>query len=210
MTALILLAGGRGTRLGSATPKVFLPLDDKPMALHAFETLSPLVSEVVVVCPEEYRSLFPKKTPFAEPGERRQDSVKNGFLTLKSNKFVLIHDAARPFVTKEAVIRLLEKGGPIGAAALATPAQNTIKETDNKGLVKKTLDRSRLWDVQTPQLIRYDWLEEGLKTDETVTDDVSLVERLGYPVLLVPGDPANVKITYPSDLAQAEAACAIS
>lgn len=196
--------------MGDATPKVFLPLSGKPMALHALETLSPLVSEVVVVCPKEYRSLFPDNTTFAEPGERRQDSVKNGFSALKSNTFVLIHDAARPFVTKEAVLSLLKKGAPVGAAALATPAKNTMKEADSEGFVKKTLDRSSLWDIQTPQLIRYDWLEKGLKTKETVTDDVSLVERLGYPVLLVPGDPANRKITYPSDLAEAEAACAIS
>jgi 2-C-methyl-D-erythritol 4-phosphate cytidylyltransferase len=204
MTALILLAGGKGERMRSAIPKVFLPLDSKPIALHSYDTLSHLVDQIVVVCPKEYRHLFPNTAHFANPGSRRQDSLANGFSALTPCKRVLIHDAARPYITKEATLLLLADNSP--ASALATPVVNTIKETDENNVVTKTLKRETLWSVQTPQLLNYDLLKEALTTiTHNVTDDVSLAEALGIPVKLILGDPTNTKITHPTDLL-----CAIS
>lgn len=187
--------------MGAPIPKVFLPIKGKPMILHSFELFAAMeeIEEIVVVCPEAERSLFPKKTLFAEPGARRQDSVKNGFLKTTGQR-ILIHDGARPYITAEDVKRLLVEGGE--AAALGSPVKNTIKQIAPNGEVIQTLPRETLWEVYTPQLLSRTLLKEGLITaqGETALDDVSLAERLGHPVTMVKGRTDNVKITTPMDL----------
>jgi 2-C-methyl-D-erythritol 4-phosphate cytidylyltransferase len=207
--SIILLAGGKGTRMGSAIPKVFLPLNGKPIALHSFKLFQslPYVQEIIVVCPQDYYHLFPQDTLFAHPGEKRQDSVKNGFEKTSFDP-ILIHDAARPFVTKEEIDKLLKEGLSIGAATLGIPMKYTIKEVSSNRIVKKTLDRSLLYAMQTPQLLKRDILQKGLDAAQaqnlTVTDDVALAELIQHPVKIIPGFSRNIKITTPEDFQLAQ------
>lgn len=215
-TAVILLAGGIGSRMGSSIPKQFLMLQNKPIVMHSFDLFisMPEVTEIVVVCLPEYRHLFSNVTPginlsFASPGNRRQDSVYNGLQTIKSPcSLVCIHDAARPFITDALVRRVIGAAAQHGAAAASMPLSFTIKETDSQQLVASTPDRSRYCEIQTPQVIQRDILKQGfayaLQHNLSVTDDVSLVEQLKLPVKLVEGAYANLKITTQDDLAFSE------
>ncbi|MCH9627325.1 MAG: 2-C-methyl-D-erythritol 4-phosphate cytidylyltransferase [Chlamydiales bacterium] len=205
-TSLVLLAGGTGTRMGASQPKQYLLLEGKPIACHSLEVFlsHPTIAQVIVVCAPQYRVYFaPYNVQFAEPGERRQDSLFNG-LQLVENPWVCVHDAARPFLTKEMIDRLLDAAEQAGAATVALPMKCTIKESDPDGFVTQTLDRSRLWEIQTPQLLKKELLEQGFAYAQThsttVTDDVSLAELIGKPVKLVEGSARNIKITTPEDL----------
>ncbi|MCP5505639.1 MAG: 2-C-methyl-D-erythritol 4-phosphate cytidylyltransferase [Chlamydiales bacterium] len=205
--SLILLAGGKGTRMESSTPKVFLPLKEKPLILHSYDLFASMgeIKEIVVVCPKAFRHYFPENTLFALPGKERQDSVQNGFSKC-SGEVILIHDGARPFISREEVQKLLREGLPVGAATLGAPTKNTIKQVGPTSLVEKTLDRSLLYEMYTPQLLRRDLLEKGLQKAEgqTFTDDVALAELLGHPVKIVTGSCRNMKVTTPIDLKLAE------
>lgn len=211
---VILLAGGKGSRMQMQIPKQYLPIKNKPIALYSFEVFlaMPEIHEIVVVCNKEYEHLFKAKSKpivFAEPGERRQDSVENGLRAVSLEaELVCIHDSARPFITPELVRRVLEAGTLYGAATVGLPARNTIKECNEFAFVKHTPDRTRMWEIQTPQVIRASLLREGFKqvhkNNLTVTDDVSIIEQMKYPVKLVDGDVRNVKITTQEDLLIAE------
>ncbi len=209
--ALIFLAGGAGQRMQSATPKQFLPLKGKPIALYSFEIFLkiPAIKEIVVVAASEWRSLFPGAHKFALPGARRQDSVFNGFSQLSEHhEWVLTHDSARPFLTKEMVEKLIDEGKKVGAATLGVPLKPTIKESSSDGIITKTLDRSKLVEIQTPQLLRKKTMHEGLALANAksldVTDDTALAELLDEPVKVVLGHYTNIKITTPDDLQLAE------
>jgi 2-C-methyl-D-erythritol 4-phosphate cytidylyltransferase len=202
----ILLAGGKGSRMGSPLPKQYLPLGEKPIACHSLEVFlsHPAIMEVIVVCAPEYRSFFSKyDVLFANPGIRRQDSLFNG-LKSASHEWICVHDAARPYLTSELLTRMIGEGKEIGAATLAMPVKNTLKECDRDGFVRSTPDRDYIWEVQTPQLLAKEILLKGFAyADEhhlTVTDDVSLAELINHPVKLVSGSYQNIKITTPEDL----------
>jgi len=211
-TSVILLAGGLGTRMQSSTPKQFLPLGNKPVARHSYDIFSSLaeIDEVVVVCAPEFRHFFldnptAKPLAFAAPGKRRQDSVYNGLLaTSPSHHLICIHDAARPLIDCKLVLRVLEAASAVGAATAGMPLNFTIKESTPDNIVKSTPDRSKFWEIQTPQAAHRHLLLEGFRFAHahhiTVTDDVSLVELLHKEVKLVDGSYHNLKITTPSDL----------
>lgn len=211
--ALVLLAGGKGTRVGSTTPKQFLPLNGRPIALHSLEVFSAssLFEEICVVCEPAFIPLFSDfQTKFASPGERRQDSALAGFQALtKKSEWVVFHDAARPYISAELVSKLLDAGKEIGAAALGVPVKSTLKQKNHHEYVTKTPDRSAFWEIQTPQILHRDLLDQGFshakKQKLTVTDDVSLAELVDHPVKLVRGDYRNIKITTPEDLLIAQA-----
>jgi 2-C-methyl-D-erythritol 4-phosphate cytidylyltransferase len=215
-TSLILLAGGTGSRMKSSTPKQFLNLQGKQIWQFSFAIFQACkkVTEIVIVCDPCYRDLLQPHTAtmpikYALPGSRRQDSVYNGFQKINSEAdIVCIHDAARPFVTATMVHQVIETAERMGAAAAAMPLKCTIKEANETELVVSTPDRSKLWEIQTPQAIRYELLEKGFleanRLQKTVTDDVSLVELINEPVQLVPGCYKNIKITTPEDLLFAE------
>ncbi|MCB1082508.1 MAG: 2-C-methyl-D-erythritol 4-phosphate cytidylyltransferase, partial [Chlamydiia bacterium] len=190
-------------RFNNPLPKVFHPLKGKVIIRHSFDLFVSMkeIDEIVVVCPHKYRAHFPEKTLFASPGKERQDSVKNG-LAKTSGEIILIHDGARPFITSEDVKKLLNEGLLLGAAALGAPVKNTIKQVHKTSLVIKTLDRSELFEMFTPQLLRRSLLEKGLQAakDQKLTDDVALAELLNHPVKIVEGSRRNIKITYPLDL----------
>lgn len=213
--SVILLAGGSGSRMGSSIPKQFLTLKGKPYAFYSFETFQQIreVHEIVVVCPENFQEMFSHnrrlKIKFALPGLRRQDSLWNGFLQISSSsEFVCVHDAARPFVDAETILKLFGEAQKFGASVCGVPAKSTTKEVNEEGFVVRTLDRSKLWEIQTPQVIKSELLEKGFRRANeknlSVTDDVSFVELLGEPVKLVQGSYDNIKITTPEDLLLAE------
>lgn len=208
----ILLAGGTGSRMNTTTPKQFLPLNGKPIFRYSLELILsiPEIEQVVVVCEPKYRHFFAHySVVFAEPGPRRQDSVYNGLMVVApESEFVCVHDAARPFITKEIVQNVVSAAKEHGAATLGMPIKFTVKECDENLLVKGTPNRANIWEIQTPQVIRYDWLKEGFdwvnRERLTVTDDVSVVEVIGHPVKLVSGSYNNIKITTPDDLSFSE------
>jgi 2-C-methyl-D-erythritol 4-phosphate cytidylyltransferase len=141
-------------------------------------------------------------------GAARSESVRNALAAAPDAEIVVIHDAARPFVSEDLVRRCVQTiaAGADGAIA-AAPVTDTIKEADSGGRVLRTLDRSALWSIQTPQAFRADVLRRALDSDAvaTATDDASLVEALGGDVRIVAAPPGNFKITWPEDLARAEA-----
>ena len=196
--SIILLAGGMGTRMQSQIPKQFLQLGNKPIALHSYDLFQKLNLEIVVVVNEDYHHLFPGAL-FAAPGKRRQDSVESG-LAKCSKEWILVHDSARPFITLEMVEKLYSAAKKTGAATTGMPMIATVKQACCQNLVEKTLDRDRIWEIQTPQIVRREILIEGFAKGCEVTDDVSLAELVGIPVQLVEGSRFNMKITTADDL----------
>ena len=144
-------------------------------------------------------------------GASRSESVRNALAVAPDAEIVVIHDAARPLVTKELVATCVEVvwAGADGAIA-ATRVTDTIKEADAEGRVGRTLERSALWSIQTPQAFRADVLRRALDVDPATlaaaTDDASLVEAIGGTVQIVESSPANFKVTHPDDLGRAETA----
>jgi len=210
----IILAGGMGSRMQSTLAKQFLPLGNKLVieyCLEVFFTL-PEIKEVIVVCDTAYRHLlssYPIK--FASPGPRRQDSLYQG-LQQATSPWICIHDAARPFITQKILKDLFEAGKETGAATLALPIVSTVKQS-HEMLVEKTLDRSVLWEAQTPQFLSHALLVQGFAYTQqhnlTVTDDVMFAELLGHPTKLVKGISKNIKLTTPEDFALAQAWCSL-
>lgn len=207
--SLILLAGGTGTRMKSETPKQFLPLRSKPIALHSLDVFlaMPETAEIIIVCAPEHRHHFNgyPKVKWALPGPRRQDSVYNGLQQVDpAIPYVCVHDCCRPFITVDMVERVFDAAQSFGASAAAMPLRYTVKEIDASGLVVKTPDRSFFWEIQTPQIVATNILSEGfnkaISENLTVTDDTSLAELVGSPVKLVEGAYSNIKITTPDDL----------
>ncbi|EFB42233.1 MULTISPECIES: 2-C-methyl-D-erythritol 4-phosphate cytidylyltransferase [Parachlamydia] len=214
--SVILLAGGIGARMRQNLPKQFLPLVEKPVAFYSLECFMELseVGEIVVVCDPAYHALFADYTQdtrvhFALPGVRRQDSVWSGLQAIKqASQIVCIHDAARPFIDHALIKRVLSAASEHGAATVGMPIKFTLKQSTATGFVDKTLDRSLLWEIQTPQAVDFHLLYQGFdkvhQMGIDVTDDVSIIELLEKPVKLVEGDYANLKITTPEDMVVAE------
>ncbi|CAL5199652.1 unnamed protein product [Lathyrus oleraceus] len=216
--SVVLLAGGKGKRMGATMPKQYLPLLGQPIALYSFLTFSrmPEVKEIVVVCDPSYRDIFEDvkgncqaELKFALPGKERQDSVYNGFQVIDSNsELVCVHDSARPLMLQEDVKKVLKDGLLNGAAVLGVPSKATIKEANSDSFVVRTLDRKTLWEMQTPQVIKPELLRKGFELVNRegleVTDDVSIVEHLKQPVYITEGSYTNIKVTTPDDLLLAE------
>jgi 2-C-methyl-D-erythritol 4-phosphate cytidylyltransferase len=198
----------------SPVPKQFVPIYGKPLALYSFELFlnHPQVTEIIVVCAPEYQSLFPASTSpkidFALPGPRRQDSVFNGFEKTQETGLICVHDSARPLLSEASLDALFAQAQCYGAAALAVPAKNTVKEADPNLFIRRTLDRSTLWEMHTPQVAAAHLLKKGFEIihdyNIEVTDDASIVELTGHPVKLVPDSYRNIKITTSEDWPLAE------
>jgi 2-C-methyl-D-erythritol 4-phosphate cytidylyltransferase len=208
--SLILLAGGSGTRMREATPKQFLPLCGKPIVHYSLDIFLkiPEIKEIIVVAAPPFRSLF-SGVKFADPGDRRQDSVFNGLQQVNpTHEWVMTHDAARPLFTLEMVQELICVGKETGAATLAVPLKPTIKERDVQGYIEKTLNRAKLVEIQTPQFLARETFMKGFRKIASenieVTDDTSIAELLQLPVKVVMGCYSNIKITTPEDLWIAE------
>ncbi|KAJ9141441.1 hypothetical protein P3X46_031979 [Hevea brasiliensis] len=216
--SVILLAGGKGKRMGASMPKQYLPLLGQPIALYSFYTFSKMieVKEIVVVCDPSYQDIFEDAKEninvdlkFALPGKERQDSVYSGLQEVDLNsELVCVHDSARPLVSSADVKKVIEDAWMNGAAVLGVPAKATIKEANSESFVVRTLDRKTLWEMQTPQVIKPDLLKKGFELVNRdgleVTDDVSIVEHLRHPVYITEGSYTNIKVTTPDDLLLAE------
>lgn len=210
---VIILAGGLGLRMESKVPKQFMMLGNQPVVMYSIKIFEEIASidQVIVVAEEQFRHCVSCKKPFqfASPGERRQDSLFNGLQILDSAcELICIHDAARPFITKNMIEELISEGIATGAATTGMPLKFTVKEVFPNGMVSKTINRSQHFEIQTPQVIERALLEKGFehvhKHQLTVTDDVGLVELLGYPVKVIKGCHTNIKLTTPDDWLFAE------
>jgi len=216
--SMVLLAGGSGSRMKADRPKQFLDLLGKPVLQWDLELLLGIegIDRVVLVIAEQYRDmeflapyLDDPRLHFALPGEERQNSVENGLAQVSDDcTLVAIHDAARPLVTLDSIYKCFSDAAEHGAAVLAVPCKPTIKESADGEFVLQTLVRSRLWDVQTPQIVRPQMLRDGFANANAknlaVTDDVSVVELMGLPVKLTVGEYTNLKLTTPEDMIIAE------
>jgi 2-C-methyl-D-erythritol 4-phosphate cytidylyltransferase len=188
--AVVLLAAGLGRRMGAKRPKAFLALGGKALYLHSLETFRSMreVRQVVLVVPPGM------KVAGAVPGGlRRQDSVRNGISKVDpACDVVLIHDAARPFVTPDVVRRVIQGALKHGGAVPGLPVRDTLKKVDPEGRIGATLDREGLWAVQTPQGFRRGLLEAAYASGHGLrdaTDDAQIAERAGIVVGVVEGNP---------------------
>ncbi|MCH9634458.1 MAG: 2-C-methyl-D-erythritol 4-phosphate cytidylyltransferase [Chlamydiae bacterium] len=208
--SVILLAGGLGTRMKAQKPKQFLKLFGKEIALYSFEIFSnhPQVHEIVVVCEAEYQPMFTsphKPVYFANPGKRRQDSTYNGLQKVsKEEHLVCVHDAARPCLDLEILNNLFEVAYEYKAATLGIRATSTLKEVNADGFLVKSIERKKVWMIQTPQVILKSLMEKGFqKAKENgleVTDETSLINLIGHRVKMVESTSENIKLTEPADL----------
>ena len=197
--------------------KIFASLWGKPLLAHSVDVFQqcPAIDEVVIVLSQdkleagqrlvrEYN--WSKVIEVCPGGVRRQDSVREGLKRLSGCQWVVIHDGARPCLGVDLIERGLEQARESGAAIAAIPVKDTIKVVFPDAFVEETPLRHSLWTVQTPQVFRFDIIDEAhRKAQGEVTDDATLVEQLGYRVKVYPGSDTNIKVTTPEDLALAEA-----
>jgi 2-C-methyl-D-erythritol 4-phosphate cytidylyltransferase len=214
MAVALIVAAGRGERLGSGRPKALVMLSGRPMlqwSVAALRAVAP-VTEIVVALPPDALDAAPEGTIAVAGGAARSESVRAALRAAPDGDPVIVHDAARPLARPELFERALSELEQSGADAViaAAPVSDTIKEIGSDGVtVARTLERARLWAVQTPQVFRRDALERALMgASESVlaaaTDDAWLVEQAGGVVEVVESSPANLKITTQTDLTLAE------
>ena len=218
MLTAIIVAGGSSRRMGF--DKTFALLGGRPVVAHsiaAFEAAE-CVAEIIVVGREdrleELKALvaeqqFQKVSRIISGGTLRQDSVRAGLDSLaQSCTHVAVHDAARPLVTAAQILHVFEAAKQHGAASLVAPVNDTLKRADAEGFACESLDRERVYAMQTPQIFARELLLEAYDFVAarrlTITDEVSALQHLGRKVLLVAADDVNLKITFPADLALAE------
>jgi len=205
--SVILLAAGKGKRAGFGLPKQFVEIAGKPLYRHSLDFFLKLnfVREIVLVVPRKFAASVKtrKKVKIASGGKRRQDSVRNALEKLDTaSQVVLVHDSARPFVSRKIVGVLTKAAAKWGAAVPGTPVENTIKEIDGN-FVKRTLERKKLFAVSTPQAFRTEFLnrmKNALSSGKNYTDDVSVLEDMGVPVRFVRMKKMNMKITTKEDV----------
>lgn len=221
----ILLAAGKGLRLKSRISKPLVKINSKPLIIYSLIALSkhPYVKDIVVVANHENLQDIRNKIRqyninkikgIVLGGKLRQDSVFNGLMaTAAGSDIVLIHDGGRPFIDKCMISTAIKAASANGAAIVGVPAKATIKEVNSSKFkahshfVKKTLDRNKLWEIQTPQVFKKDLLLKAYKrfAKAHVTDDAMLIEKLGKKVAVVQGSYRNIKVTTPEDLILARA-----
>ena len=220
MNVAIIAAAGQGKRMGGTQAKQFLELAGTPIILH---TLRPfehceVIQEIILVLPAQETAGFlgiakksglRKLSKIVPGGRTRAESVFKGLLAVRpaTAEIIAVHDGVRPFITSAEISETVEAAKSSGAAILVAPATDTIKEVD-QGVVVKTHARSQVRRALTPQCFRYELLRRAYNEvdvlDPALTDDSTLVERLGVEVRTVEGSARNIKITGPEDLAIAE------
>jgi 2-C-methyl-D-erythritol 4-phosphate cytidylyltransferase len=214
MAVALIVAAGRGERLGSGRPKALVSLAGRPMLEWSVESLRAVrsVEQIVIALPPDELDAAPAGTTAIPGGAARSHSVREALSATGDGDPVIVHDAARPLATPELFERALAQLESSGADAVIAAAlvSDTIKQVaDDRRTVTRTLDRSRLWAVQTPQVFRRDTLERVFAeaSDEllaSATDDAWLVERAGGSVEVVDAGPENLKVTTTTDLRLAE------
>ena len=218
--AVIIVAAGIGSRMGSTERKQFIRINGTPllaMTISAFDGREDVAEIIVVSHPDETERVqkeiilpyhFKKVSCIVQGGLLRKDSFMAGLDAVsKTAAYIAVHDGARPFVTSGQLDLLFRRAFETGAAILALPLTDTIKRADDAGMIVRTISRNGLWAAQTPQVFRIDWLQSAyqqLKQHEKPTDDAAVLEQAGYPVHLVNGSWDNFKITVADDVVRAE------
>ncbi|PKM79662.1 MAG: 2-C-methyl-D-erythritol 4-phosphate cytidylyltransferase [Firmicutes bacterium HGW-Firmicutes-14] len=217
----VIPAAGQGRRMKSYLNKQFLLLKGMPIIVHTLRVFqaATVIDEIILVCGEGEDGYYRKEilhnfeinkpTRVLTGGRERQDSVFRGLCGVSGDSgYVMVHDGARPLVTVEMISRLVDEVKQCKAVVAGVPVKDTIKRTDAGGIITETLQRERLWSIQTPQVFARDLLtrahEQARAVDFYGTDDAALVERMGVPVKVVPGSYDNIKITTPEDILIAE------
>lgn len=215
--SVIIVAAGKGRRMGRNYNKQYILLEEKPILAHTIEVFesSSYIDEIILVVGKNEVNLvqenivekysFKKIVSIVEGGAERQDSVYNGLQEVSSDcSIVLVHDGARPFLRNEIIEEGIQVAKKSDACIVAVPVKDTIKVINENMEVVETPNRETLWAVQTPQIFKYTLLQEAYKKAKVsklkVTDDAMLVESLGYPIKIIQGDYENIKITTPEDL----------
>ncbi len=222
----IVVAAGKGERLRSKVSKPLIKICNKPVIIYSLEILSKCgsIKDIIIAANslnidaikrEVKRYKINKVKGIVSGGIRRQDSVENGLKAVNNKAdFVLVHDAARPFINNKIVLSTISQAKKYGASIAGVPVKATIKEVHSPQstahgnlIVKRTIDREKLWEVQTPQVFKKNLLLEAYEkySDADVTDDAMLLEKMGVKVGVVLGSYNNIKITTPEDLIIAEA-----
>ncbi len=215
-------AGGLGLRMGGAVRKQFRLLGGVPLVVHSLRVLqsSPVVDAIVLAVPEADLAFcrsdivdahrFSKVVKLVAGGVERQDSVRNALAVVDPRvEIVVVHDAVRPFLTETMVHEVVVAARANGAAIIALPMRDTVKQVGPDRMIERTVDRRPLWLAQTPQAFRREWLEEAHRKAQAegleATDDAYLIEQLGRPVAVVEGSGENIKVTRPEDMIIGEA-----
>jgi 2-C-methyl-D-erythritol 4-phosphate cytidylyltransferase len=220
VTAAIIVAAGKSSRMGPQTDKLFLAVAGRPLLAHAWGRFdaAACISEIIMVVRSGMQGTFSevaaefgfrKPFRFAHGGKERQDSVWNGLQALApETEMVAIQDAARPCTTEALIAATIAAARAEGAAVAAQPVSDTIKQSDDGSYVARHLDRSRLWAVQTPQTFRVEVIRRALamvrEKGLDVTDDTAACELIGQRVKLVSWPAPNPKVTRPEDVAYVE------
>lgn len=221
MNTAIIVAAGKGTRMGAGVDKLFLTVAGRPVVAHTWQRFedAACIDEIILVARRERRQEFEAlaaQFKFRKPfrivmgGKERQDSVWNGLEALSpATQVVAIQDAARPCTSLELIEATVKGAEETGAAVAAQPVTDTIKESSDGRWIERTLDRSKLWSVQTPQTFRVEVIRRALaavrRRGLIFTDDTAACELIGQPVRLVSDVGPNPKVTVPSDLPLVEA-----
>ncbi|HBZ11265.1 MAG TPA: 2-C-methyl-D-erythritol 4-phosphate cytidylyltransferase [Bacillus bacterium] len=215
---VIIPAAGSGKRMGAGRNKLFIEVTGKPVILHTLDVFaSDLYCKKIILAVQpndenHFKDILAGhpgngKIDFVYGGHERQHSVYNG-LKAASGEIILVHDGARPFIRQHTISRLVQSAHDNGAAIAAVPVKDTIKRADQNQVVE-TVDRLGLWQIQTPQAFRLPILirahEQAIEQDYLGTDEASLVEKIGLPVMIIESDYDNIKLTTPEDLYFAEA-----
>lgn len=216
MNSAVIVAAGKGTRMGPGVDKLFLEVAGRPVVAHTWQRFNDAtcIAEIILVVRDGMQSAFAelaqqfqltKPHRFVVGGAERQDSVWNGLEALSSAaRIVAIQDGARPCTSDELIAATVKAAQETGAAVAAQPVTDTIKETADGKTIARNVDRSRLWAVQTPQTFRVDVIRRALSEVRArqlqVTDDTAACEVIGQPVRLVTCAASNPKVTTPADL----------
>lgn len=208
--------------MGGPVPKQFLSLGGQPLIVHSLRVLqsSPVIDEIILAVPPSEMDYclthivnphhFTKVTKVVPGGHERQDSVRHALEEVREDAgIVLVHDAVRPFLTDRMVDEVIRAAKAKGAAIVALPMKDTVKQVGADHVIERTIDRRPLWLAQTPQAFRRDWLLAAHRKAHAegvhATDDAYLVEWAGHPVSVVEGSGENIKVTRPEDLIIGEA-----
>jgi len=216
MISAIIVAAGKGTRMGANVDKLWLEVAGRPVVAHTWRQFNDAacVDEIILVVRDgmqpHFTELaqkyhFQKTFRIVVGGAERQDSVWNGLLVVSlRTEIVAIQDAARPCTTEELIAATIAAARETGAAVAAQPVTDTIKETADGKIISRTVDRSKLWSVQTPQTFRIEVIRRAISTARekglNLTDDTAACELIGQPVRLVKAAAPNPKVTVPADL----------
>jgi len=215
--SVIIPAAGTGKRFGGAQNKIFERIGDKPMFLRTIEAFTgrdDVCQILLAVAPSEKDEMAKRfgghlgfmGVGLVTGGPTRTESVRNALAVVADEaELVCVHDAARPCLSAVWIDAVFAEAARTGAAILAWPLHGTLKKASSEQVIEQTLDRRDMWEAQTPQVFAKSVLRAAYESGDDATDDAAMVEAIGRPVRLVRGDPRNIKITHPADLALANA-----